>query len=142
MIIPRFGPEKQPKYPHLFPKDINIWERFLDKFGKQYIGFDYDIKVGSGIEPPENATEADMRLIAGVYKKRIDAVGYMPDRTEIIEVKPSATFSAVGQILGYAALYRNEYPNQPAVMPVLLTDFETPDVRAFAVANGVKLIVI
>ena len=142
MAEPRFPPTLLPKYPHLFPKDIPIWERYLKKFGADYVGFDYDIKVGSGIEPPESATEADMRLIAGVYKKRIDAVGYTSDRTDIIEVKPAATFSAVGQVLGYAALYRTEFPNQPAVTPVLLTDFETPDIRAFAANNGVKLVVI
>ena len=142
MHVPRFKPVKLASYPHLFPKDVPIWERFLDKFSADYVGFDYDIKVGSGIEPPENPTQADLNLIAGVYKKRIDAVGYKASETHIIEVKPSATFSAVGQILGYAALYRAEFPQQPAVKAILLTDFETPDVRNFAQKNGVTLLVV
>ena len=142
MHSPRFGPEKLAKYPHLFPRDVPIWERFLDKFSAHYVGFDYDIKVGTGIEPPENPTYADMRLIAGVYKKRIDAVGYQSGQTDIIEVKPAATFSAIGQVLGYAQLYRAEYPAQPAVIPVLVTDWETPDIRQFAEISGVQLVIV
>ncbi len=141
-MTPRFPATKLASYPHLFPRDVPIWERFLEKFSADYVGFDYDTKVGSGIEPPPDATEADLRLIAGVYKKRIDAVGYKASETHIIEVKPSATFSAVGQVLGYASLFRVEFPNLPAVKPVLLTDFETPDIRNFALNAGVTLIIV
>lgn len=126
---PRFGPEQLHKYPHMFPRDIGIWDRFLAQNGGNYSGFDYDLKVGSG---RDYSAEPDKMLRRGAFtnsKKRIDAIGYQPHQITIFEVKPDATASAIGQALAYCRLYEKEFAPEIKCIPAIVTDSEIPDTR-------------
>src|SRR5574342_442583 len=90
--------KKLHKYPHMFALDIAIWDRFLDRFGDEFLGVDYDVKVGSGTEPVEGLGEEYRRMQGILSKYRIDAVGYTRNTICIIEVKPNARTTALGQI--------------------------------------------
>jgi hypothetical protein len=113
----------------MFPRDIEIWHRFLETYAKDYTGFDYDLKVGSG---RDYSQEPDEMLRKGAYinsKKRIDAIGYQQDQITIFEVKPDATASAIGQALAYCRLYEKEYSPSIKCIPAIVTDSEIPDTR-------------
>lgn len=126
---PRFGNEKLRKYPHMFPNDIEIWERFLDKYGELYTGFDYDIKVGSGSLQAPDLTPNYARMQDILSKYRIDCVGYKGSSTYIIEVKPEASTVAIGQIIAYTNLYNLEFKPSGDLIGVIVTDREIPDMK-------------
>ena len=113
----------------MFPEDIGIWERFLEKFGEEYLGFDYDIKVGSGVLVEKSVEENYKRMVEILSKYRIDVVGHRKDRVEIIEVKPEASTVAIGQIEVYLALYKRDKRPEKPVRGVIVTDRELPDMR-------------
>lgn len=129
MPDPRFPPDKLFRYPHMFPLDIAIWERFLDKYAGDYLGFDYDIKVGTGTIVPNEWDDNYKRMAEILSKYRIDAVGHKTGRLEIIEVKPEASTVAIGQIVTYMELYKRDFSPSDSVTGVIVTNLEVGDMR-------------
>lgn len=117
------------KYPHMFPLDIAIWDRFLDLHGSEFLEFDYDIKVGSGTPPVDGLGDSYIRMQAILSKYRIDVVGYKSDSIWIIETKPEAGTVAVGQIETYTRLYEREFKPQRKIIGCIITDRELPDMK-------------
>jgi len=139
---PRFAAEQLHKYPHMFPRDIEIWHKFLGIYASEYTGFDYDLKVGSG---RDYSAEPDKMLRRGAFinsKKRIDAVGYQPDQITVFEVKPDATASAIGQAIAYCRLYEKEYAPSQKCVPAIATNGEVPDTRRLAKDLGVLYFIV
>lgn len=140
--MPRFPYKKLPKYPHLRPRDVRIWEAFISTHPLFFDRVDYDIKVGKGIELPPEAEEpysSDMKYLT---KKRIDVVGYKDTDIYIIEVKPRAGLQALGQAKGLAELYRIEGPSDRAIYPCIITDIEMPDIRELSMKMGIKYLIV
>ena len=134
---PRFGPEKLSKYPHMFPRDIEIWDRFIEKYASDYLGFDYDLKVGSG---RDYSLEQDEMMRRGAFinsKKRIDAVGYQSEQITIFEVKPDASAGAIGQAIAYATLYAKEFNPPKQVLAAIVTNSKVPDTTLLTREFGV-----
>ena len=141
-MIGRFPYKLLSKYPHLRPEDVAIWKTFLSTRPDFYDSVDYDLKVGRGrdySEIPKDEFRADMEYLS---KKRIDVVGYKDNEIHIIELKPRAGFSAVGQVLGYAKLFEKTAPKGKRIVPVVITDKEIPDVRSFCFKMDVLFLII
>lgn len=129
-------------YPHMKPADVLIWERYLAAFPNAYETVQYDFLVGS---PPLFDTTVNPETGGSdeaLYKRKIDVVGWRKGAIDVIELKPNAGPSALGQVLGYLHLYvRDEHPTEP-VHAVLITDRINTDMEELATKMGVRLIVI
>ncbi len=124
-----FPPEKLHKYPHLMVNDVAIWERYLEKYAQGWDSFEYDVRVGEGQQPnPEHPENIQLMAVA-LSEKRIDVVGRMRGKAVIIEVKPSAMLSAVGQLISYQILYEERYPEAGRTELMIVTDRIGPDLE-------------
>jgi hypothetical protein len=124
------------------PRDVALWDRFIDTFPDAYKEVQYDVLVGD--PPPFNTLMDDDEDWEQdkLYRLKIDCVGYDGDSLDIIEVKPEAGPSTIGQVKGYRALYvRDEEPQLPVGM-VIVTDVERPNMRYLCEAEGVRLVVV
>ena len=133
---------KRPSYLGLREEDTAIWERFIEKFPEAYEEVIYNLHVGSGAEIPEGTAgniATDFKLLT---QFKIDVIGFMGDRLDIIEVKPHAGFSAMGQIKNYLALYRRDVNANAQLTGVLITDFERPDVVDMCREASIKYYVV
>ncbi len=135
-------PEKLAKYPHMFPLDIPIWERFIDNFGADFLSVAYDVKVGSGTPPIDGLGDKYAAMQAILSKYRIDVVGFRSDAIWIIETKPDAGNIALGQIDIYTYLYKRDLQPTLPVVGVIVTDRELPDVREFAAFKGYEYFIV
>lgn len=137
-----FKYEKGKWYPHMKPRDIAIWERFIDKYPNEYQNCQYDFHVGD--PPPFNTLtddEQDWNQDA-LYRLKIDVVGFTKDYIDIVEVKPDAGPSTIGQVKSYRTLYiRDEEPQIPINM-VIITDKERPNMAFLCKQEGVKLVIV
>jgi hypothetical protein len=136
----RFTYEKRSWYPHLRPGDVAIWERFIEKYPIAYDEVQYDVNVGSPppFDPtvnPETGGED-----SALYKRKIDVVGFTKTSTTIMEIKPRASMSTIGQVLGYVDLYKRDVPNAGATVAMIVTDRMDQDALAFAQKSGVVII--
>ena len=134
-----FPPDYRGKYPHMFPKDIAVWERFLDKYGEDYEGFYYDIMCGeeSNQFPRwEDPYERDALILS---KLRVDAVGVKPNQLDIIEVKPRGNMASIGQILTYVEKYQKEYNPSKPLQAVLVCGEVDPNIVEIADKNNIVI---
>ena len=134
--------EKRPSYPHMNVRDVEIWERFIDKFVGAYNQVQYDFHIGEA--PPFNTlmdddTDKNQDML---YRLRIDAIGETDTEIDICEVKPNAGPSTIGQVKSYKTLYeRDEEPKKP-VRAVIITDKENPNMAYLCKQENVFLIVV
>lgn len=134
--------EKRYWYPHMKPNDVDIWERFITTYPEYFDNCEYDVPVGSIPEfdtTVHNATGGKAELL---YRKKIDVVGYKNEARTIVEIKPKAGTSSIGQILGYVELYKIEYPDRPIPAAMILTDAIMTDMQMLADKFNIKLIAI
>lgn len=127
------------RYPHMLKNEVVIWEKFLAEHGPRYDKFEYDVHVGSLYPEHEVLDTAWKRGAAAVYQKRIDAVGFQPGVIEIFEVKPHAGLSALGQVLGYLALYDEDFEPFDELRATVVTGLIDPGTRLLLTNHGIGI---
>lgn len=129
-------------YPHMKPNDIAIWERFCTKYPDFFDECQYDLAVGSGAAF-DTTVDANTGANANeLYRRKIDVVGWKDGQCSIVEVKPRAGASALGQVTSYVHLYEQQYKPAAAPKTILLTDELLPDMTMLAAKFGVRLIIV
>lgn len=141
-VPPTFPYEKRTWYPHMKPNDEAIWNRFLSEFPNAYDSVQYSVPCGRGAEFDTLITEETGAHDEYLYKRKIDAVGFKDDTVTIIELKPNAGSSAIGQVKMYRDLYIKDY--SPVRFPnmLIITDRFDDDVAEFAAREGIQLIAV
>lgn len=138
----RFPFEKRNWYPHMMPEDVAIWERFIEQFPDAYDSVEYDVKVGSVPEFVAGHDDPAMRAQAALYMRKIDVVGYKADQIDLIELKPNAGTSSLGQILGYKHLFIRDFMPPEDPKAIVITNAVRPDTGEIAHSMGVTMIVV
>lgn len=141
-MIEVFKYEKRYWYPHMKPQDIEIWERFIAENPDAYDTCEYDFAVGDA--PPFNPLADDGTDLNQdvLYRLKIDVVGKKGGKVDIIELKPSASASTIGQVEGYRDLYLRDTPGVSSAQPVIITDFLRPNMDYLCQQKGVKIVVV
>ena len=88
----------------------------------------------------EHDTEANRKLVQGVYPRRVDAAVLEGGLWSIVECKPAANHYAVGQVLCYAYWWRVSLVNRPLARSIIVTDEADPDIRPVAAASEIELV--
>ncbi|KKL15815.1 hypothetical protein LCGC14_2501820 [marine sediment metagenome] len=98
-------------------------------FGDNFLGFDYDVHVGEGLEPTP-ATRPNLQgMWLSLTQKRIDVVGYHGNEIWLIEIKDRPMTASVGQVLSYDVLYAKDYsPATPVILAIIAGIIE-PDIE-------------
>ncbi len=140
--VEKFPPRKFGNYPNMARRDAVIWERFLDTFGADFAAFSYNVALGGQEPTGGDLTDEERQGWKYVTSVKIDAVGWKPDETWVIEVKPNAGLSAIGQALGYTLLGERDGLTDLPIIPVVVTDNSSPDVIYVAQQLGVDVIIL
>jgi len=109
-------------YPHMLSEDIGVWSKYLSDPIVPIKDVWYDVRVGKPVRLSAGASEMELRIAAGLTRKRIDVVAAVGGGFWVIEVKPIASMLALGQILSYRTLFVQEYAVQGEVWPVVVCD--------------------
>ncbi len=129
-------------YPHMKPYDIAIWERFIEQFPDAYDNVQYGVRVGTVPEFVTGHEDPAMQKQAEIYQREIDVVGLKSDQIDIIELKPNASTSALGQVNGYRHLYMVAFTPPETPKAIVITDRLLPDMNFLAEQTGVQMIVV
>lgn len=127
-------------YPHMKPADVAIWEAYIRAHPDAYEQAQYDVEVGSGPEFDTVVNAETGGSAEKLYKRKIDVVAHGADGIDIIEVKPNAGPSALGQVQAYRRLYVRDFMTARQVHAVVLTDIIGRDMRELAAADDVVLL--
>ena len=137
----RFKYEKLSQYPHLAPKDQELWDRFIEAFPEEYESVDYDVHVGEGAQFEEGLkTDVYAQDQNYLTLKRIDVCGYRKGGSiNCIEVRPRAGSSAIGAVVVNHALLTERMPGR-LCLPLLITDRCQSDIERCCRLFGIKVL--
>lgn len=138
----QYPPDKLKKYPHLMVSDIRIWEHYLETVNHGFSSFEYDVHVGEGLLVDTEWEPEIKRMAVALSEKRIDVVGWKGEIPVIIEVKPAASMSAIGQVLSYRELYIERFGKSISPLLMIVTDRELPDTKFLCNRFGIRLVAV
>jgi len=134
--------EPLPEYSHLMPSDTTLWNRFLVAYPDIYTAVAYDVLVGVGTSPPPDIPPDLIDMWAFLTARKIDVLARTDTARTIIELKPNAGLSAIGQLIGYRILFSDSYPMEPTPSLLLITDFLKPDISTICTALDISITVV
>jgi len=125
---------------HMSTGDFNIWGRWHAFNWQHFSGFYFDAAVGVGTIPPPGGPEKLRAAWIRLTKKRIDAIGLRADAIWIIEVRATAGSSALGAVLTYLHLLRDDNPFSLPLAGAIITDRADDDSRRVMAAYNITAI--
>lgn len=126
----------------MMPADVAIWERFIELHPDAYDFVEYDVKVGSVPEFVSDHPDEAMKKQAPLYEKKIDVLAYFRTEIDVIELKPRARMSTLGQVKGYVELYKRDREPLEKVNAVIITNELMPDMGELAKIEGVGMYIV
>ena len=137
-----FPPTHRYKYPHMFPLDVAVWERFLDKYGDDYEGFYYDVQCGAPCMQYSHWQDNYRRDAEMLSRLRIDAVGVKAGGFDIIEVKPRLNATSIGQVLSYRLHFIEDTKPSGSVRPVIVVGQPDENILAIAKQSDITVFIV
>ena len=140
--VKEFDYEKMLKYPHLGKKETKIWNQFIKENPNRFDTVWYDVKVGETRKCPQENQTPMMKRILQETKKRVDAIAWKGNKMSIIEIRPNANFSAIGEINCFAYLIQDEIQTFDTLNAIIVTDNEMPNMKNLCEKEGILLYVV
>ncbi|MGH9770091.1 MAG: hypothetical protein ACRD4Q_00075 [Candidatus Acidiferrales bacterium] len=110
----------KPGYEGLNASSVALWRQFLGYYADQFSSFDYNVRVGQGIQAPAYLSDAEKQLWKMLTQKRIDVLADRLDETWIIEIVERPGLASIGQLIGYRHLVEEYLPHKPRIVLALL----------------------
>ncbi|GAH51984.1 unnamed protein product [marine sediment metagenome] len=133
-------PIVMPRYAHMMELDRDVWTRFLESGDFAIAEVWYDVHVGEGLRLPAEAPVLDQKISSALYEKRVDCVCRVGSELWVVEVKPKADMTALGQIITYRELFLRKYRPRERVLGVVVCDQVDEDLLDLFGAVGVVVI--
>lgn len=116
------------KPPHMLAPDIPVWYRFLDEWAEHFVTLYYDCLLGGPELDPIKDEDKMEYMWRALTSKRADAIAETRNEVWIIEVSAYPGMRALGQLITYQTLWRQDAKiNKPDKM-VLVADQVDQDV--------------
>lgn len=137
---PAYPAKDLPSFPGMSFFDAPIWRQYLRQtlMAQQPRAIHYNVRIGPGREPPEDAPHWAREDWWLVTARRIDAVVQWPDAVELVECRHLAKASAVGRLQIYDSLWAEERPLPGTHGLLLLTDWTEPDIIDLTSRLGIR----
>lgn len=136
---PSFPPGWEGIPPHISTDDLTLWEQFRRLYAKDYERFYFDVALGSGEDSPENTRPSVAEAWKRLTMFRADVVGDTGAEWHLIELRPNAGPGAIGALQTYSTLWLTDPPDKRVLVPILVTDRCSPDIRRVAGLSGVEV---
>jgi len=113
----------------MLPVEVRRWDAFIAQHGLPEGRISYDVHLGDGAvtDPAWPAWMAAM--VRALSTHRVDVLVERPDEVIIVEVKGIAGMGAVGQLLGYEALWLRDRGTERPVRLLLVCERMEADMR-------------
>ena len=130
------------KYPHMVKEEIELWKKFLSKYGKKFDYYAYDVHVGKGVAGTEGLTDPYKYMAIRLSQKRIDVLAYKDGGIYIIELKDIADLQAIGQLQGYKTLYEDDYGKGIVRGLIIVSSSADHDVKRAAEERNIRIMLV
>lgn len=142
ILGPKYSIDWRGKPPHMLKVDIPIWYRFLEKYGSQFNSLYYDCLLGGPHLTPREEKDPLLRMWRFNTSKRADVIVETKDEVWIIEVTSEPKVRALGQLMMYKRLWKEDPKSNKSLKVVLVCDRVDADVVAASSTYGVETYVV
>jgi hypothetical protein len=108
-------------YPAMQLDEILAWQKFLELHQAEYDSFDYNLQIGSGVDPGSAFPDNIRQSAIAIRSLRLAAVGWQGDTPSIFEVKRRAGLQNIGRPLLYRAVWQAQQLSAVPPKLVLVT---------------------
>ena len=122
------------------PRDMAIWERFISQNPDRFQSVEYDVHVGDPRDNDENLSAEMQRDREALGRRKIDVVAYDSGHIHIIEVKPNAGATALGQAIMYDYLYTRDHKPKLETIATIVTDVASPNLQDLCNEHNILLV--
>lgn len=98
------------RWKHLSKQDREVWAIFVGLVNLSGWAQDFDASLGTDAQTHPGIDTKDGQLWVALRKKRLDVLLSRPGELRIIELKPLGGMAALGQLLTYRRLLKEETP--------------------------------
>jgi len=149
-------------YRHMAKRDVEVWERFIERQRLAWLGVAYDVALGgvpavpmaaelAAARPGASAldeaaaanAEAERALTEGWQYStaiKVDAVLMGADRLMLVEVRPWAHAGTLGNALCYTLVAQRERISDLPLAPMIVCEGIQRDIRWVASQLGVQVV--
>ena len=128
--------------PHMRPGEVALFRRFLKKDPLPDSSYTFDLHLGQG-GPTDPTWPAWLRAMAtSLTQKRVDLVAHNPSGWWLLEMKVRAGPGAVGQLLTYRTLFRQQFPNRQPLHLGIVADRNAYDMTATYAQFAIRLFLV
>jgi hypothetical protein len=124
------------------PGDVRVWREALRLGLVKADRFEYDVRLGGAGADLVEREHPHLRMWETLLKKRVDVVAWSGSHATIIEVKPVASFSALGQAVGYRFLWGRERAGRGGFRVAVVCAIVDPDLAPVFRLQQVDLVVL
>lgn len=121
-------------------EDSILWTKYRTEAIKNAVHIYFDVGLGGQTTVPPGTSPEMARMWLRNTQKRIDVLIEEPTRWVIIELRPRAQASAIGRLLQYFDLWKEDPPNTKTVELRLVTDTTDQDTKKLAEKLGITFI--
>jgi len=126
----------------MLPEDHATWTAYLESKWNVLEEVWYDVHVGKPMTVRPDAPAYMKYVVDGVSRKRIDVVGRVGRRIYIIEVKPEANMTAIGQVVTYLNLFVKEFRITGPVLAMIVATTCDADIMDIANEQNVQIVAL
>jgi hypothetical protein len=92
------------KFPGLNDTSTALWREFLKYYETSFESYEYNVRVGQGIQAPTYFTKYEAAQWKALTQKRVDVIAHRANQTWVIEIQERADLRSLGQLMGYKHL--------------------------------------
>jgi len=127
-----------PSYPQIAPEDEEILNTLLMLRPAYWDRVWYSARVGKHqVKIPDGCAAWEKKYLEATFARRVDLLGLKGTDLHVVEIKPAASYTALGQVLVYTHLVRQLLPLPVTVIPHVLTDSADPLILPIASKHGI-----
>jgi len=125
--------------PHMLKTDVPVWYAFLESWGFLFRSLYYDCLLGGIALSEEEEADPMKRMWRANTAKRADAIAELTDEIWIIEVAQRPGLRAIGQLMTYQHLWREDPKIEKPEKLVLVAQQFDKDLFAAASRSGMLI---
>ena len=127
--------------PHMSGEDLELWLKYRPIAIQKALKIYFDVGLGGQTEVPEGTSPEMALMWLRNTQKRIDVLIEEEKKWVIIELRSRAQASAVGRLLQYFNLWKEDPPDKKIVELNLVTDTVDQDTKNLAEKLGITFVV-
>src|SRR5271154_726733 len=127
------------QFPQMTVNESAIARQWILGHASQFDSIEFNHRVGNTVHLGAGYEETTKRQAAIVSQKRLVILARSGSGGAVVEVKIRISLGALGQLLGYQLLWKQDHPETTAVHLVAIANDALVDAEAILQAYGVDL---